>query len=86
MSLISHGPSAARTLNGRLILAIIEHNEHQELFDAFTARMNADNVNTWRLQIEAWEKDPTLPDPYAVIGSGEFYVGSLWWSSNDALL
>ncbi|KAI0716933.1 hypothetical protein C8Q76DRAFT_616443 [Earliella scabrosa] len=60
------------TLRNRLILAAREHQEHQELFDAFTSRLDAEHVAAWTVQIIAWEKDQTLPDPYQVMTAGMF--------------
>ena len=63
-------PVSAWTLRNRLIVAAEEHKEHQELFDVFTSRLEAVHVTAWTVQIVAWEKDQSLPDPYQMVVSG----------------
>ena len=60
----------AWSLRDRLRVAVKEFVEHNMLYEAFTASMLAENVVKWKAQIEAWEKDVSLPDPYQVVDTG----------------
>ena len=58
-------------LKKRLTIAIEEFLEHQDLFDALTNSLkNKELVIVWTAKVEAWEKDPSLEDPYEVAVSG----------------
>ncbi len=65
--------SPAWTLRDRLLNALAEHEEHRELFLILTASLRGQNIAQWKAQIEAWERDPSLPDPYQTISDGEFF-------------
>ena len=65
-----HLASTAWTLRDRLRVAVKEFSEHNMLYEAFTASMLAENIIKWKAQIEAWEKDDSLPDPYQTVDSG----------------
>ena len=65
----------ARTLKKCLLLAIKELDGQRELFDALTASIkNKALVRMWRKQVEAWEADPSLPDPYYVATQGTYML------------
>ena len=65
----------ARTLKKRLLLATKELDGQRELFDALTASIkNKALVHMWRKQVEAWEADPSLPDPYYVATQGMYML------------
>ncbi|KAL0945680.1 hypothetical protein HGRIS_014831 [Hohenbuehelia grisea] len=53
----------------RLKLAIDEREIQQESFAIFSAKQG-DRVDGWREMVEAFEKDPTQPNPYEVLSSG----------------
>ncbi len=55
--------------------AVREHRDHKLLLQAFTESLDPSNVAQWTVQIEAWEKDQTRPDPYHVIASGKHAFG-----------
>lgn len=62
--------TTAWTLRDRLVAAVREHRDHKLLLQAFTESLDPSNVAQWTAQIEAWEKDQNLPDPYSMIASG----------------
>ena len=36
----------------------------QQVFEIFSSRLPAESVQLWIAEVEAFEKDPSLPDPY----------------------
>ena len=68
-------PHAAYTLKRRLLLAIDKHAEHHAHFKELTASIaDRDLVSEWTAQVEAWERDHSLPDPYYVVTEGVYHV------------
>ena len=43
----------------------------ERLWQSFVAELHPAHVTEWTNQIEAYEADPTLPDPYASVSTGE---------------
>ena len=63
----------ALLLKKRLVIALEEFLEHQDLFDALSNSIKDRKlVIVWTAKVEAWEKDPSLDDPYEVALSGAF--------------
>ncbi|KAF7793609.1 hypothetical protein EIP86_004723 [Pleurotus ostreatoroseus] len=48
----------------QLTEALRERQTHQEIYQAFTEKLLPANVKDWLAQVEAYEKDRSLPDPY----------------------
>ena len=65
----------ARTLKKRLLLAIKQWAKQQEAFEVLNASV-ADKAitNMWKAQVEAWEEDPSLPDPYYLVNQGAYML------------
>ena len=38
--------------------------KHNRLLAQFSAKLPAELISKWRAMIEAWEQDPTNPNPY----------------------
>ena len=53
-----------RLLKQQLKAAKKEGEIQDEIYEQFTAKLKPDNVKTWIDEVVAWEKDPSLPDPY----------------------
>ena len=65
----------ARTLKKRLLLAIEHWSKQQEAFDELTRSITDKAViRLWKEQVEAWEEDPSLPDPYYVATQGAYML------------
>lgn len=47
---------------------------HRELHKAFTSSLPANAVAMWELELTAWEKDTTLPNPL------ETHIKSMYWN------
>ena len=60
------GPSLHKKERG----AIVAYMKFERLYQLFVAELHPTNVVEWTTQIEAYEEDPNLPDPYASISSG----------------
>ena len=59
-------------LRKRLREALSEFADQNAHFEALTRSLDATNVHQWKKQVEDWEADYTLEDPYQVIDLGEF--------------
>ena len=44
---------------------------HQELLDEFSVEFPPDVISQWVEMIEAWNADPSRPNPYEEIENGE---------------
>ena len=65
----------ARTLKKHLLLAIEHWSKQQEAFDELTRSITDKAViRLWKEQVEAWEEDPSLPDPYYVATQGAYML------------
>ena len=54
----------------RLKEAVIEAREHTAIHAEYTRRFNVANVEEWREQIAAWQKDHTQVNPYQTVSQG----------------
>lgn len=55
----------------RLGSARIESKKQEKAFEDFKKDLDPENVAAWTQQVEAFEKDSTLPDPYYIQPSGK---------------
>lgn len=74
-SLLHTGRRCADTRTGfllrrRLVKAVAEHAEQEELFQIFSNSLEDVNTALWQAQVEAWEHDFSLPDPYVSTATG----------------
>lgn len=59
-----------------MTVARIERAKYEALLDDFISQLQPANISTWNIMVEAWEKDPSKPDPYFIPPSGMFEVFS----------
>jgi len=48
----------------RIADAIKMQAKHEEIFEKFSARFDETLIEKWKKIVEAWEADPSKPNPY----------------------
>ena len=61
---------AGKLLGKRLKTALLGFTVHDRLFNQFSDGIDDHHKQSWTTQIVAYERDPSLPDPYHVESVG----------------